>query len=126
MRSFLSEHADDQVDAVNIVVVHPSYLLCQGRVTSQFLETAGRREVQQFAELVIARHAQLPRAHNVRCRQVHEVSIGSLEVLQEAREVIQDDGSGIGGAERVKGVSHRDLLQDLLGMRSGNVVKGAI
>src|SRR5205814_6789230 len=105
LRSFLSEHADDQVDAVNIVVVHASYLLCQGRIIRQFLETTGWPKVQQLAELVITRHTQLPRTHNIRCRQVHEVSIGSLEVLQEAWVVIQDDGPRICGAERVEGVS---------------------
>ena len=48
-------------------------------------------EVQQPPELVVARHAALAHAQDVDRGEVDEVAVGAVEVLEEARVVVQRD-----------------------------------
>src|SRR5271169_4919711 len=95
-RLFLGQHSDYRIDGVDVAVESAK----RGefvRVIGEFLETVGRPQVKEPAELVIAWHAQLPGAQNVGGRQVHQpVIIWPLELLQETRVIVQDEGTGMG------------------------------
>ena len=83
------------------------------RRVGQLLERVERLQVQQPAELVVARHAALARAQDVDRGEVDERSVGPVEVLEEARVVVQRDRARMRRAERVEEVGHRHLVEPL-------------
>ena len=99
-----------QVDLVD-VAVDAAQLLLPDRVRRQLLERAHRPHVQQLAELRVARDAALARAQDVGRAQVHEEAVRPLELLEEARIVVQHDRPRVGDSERVERVRHRDLAE---------------
>jgi hypothetical protein len=77
--------------------------------------------MQQPAELVVARHAELSRAQDVNGGEVHVLAVGVHEVLQVAREVVELDGARMGAPERVQEVTERQPRLDVLGLVWGPV-----
>ena len=106
------------VDAAQVVRV-------LGRV-GHLLERVERLQVQQPAELVVARHAALADAQDVDRREVDERAVGAVEVLQEAREVVQRDRARVRRAERVEHVGHRHLGQPLAHVQDADLGQRAL
>src|SRR5271165_6723074 len=105
-RLFLGQHSDYRIDGVD-VTVEPAERGELVRVIGEFLETAGRPQVKEPAELVVAWYAKLPGAQDVGGRQVHQpVVIWPLELLQETRVIVQDERAGMGGGEAIDDIAH--------------------
>ena len=92
---------DHRVDLLGVAVDAPQVLRVLGRV-GHLLEGVVRLQVQEPAELVVARHAALADAQDVDRGEVDERAVGLVEVLQEAREVVQRDRARVRGPERVE------------------------
>jgi hypothetical protein len=86
----LGVHPDHVVDPLD-VAVDLLELLGPLRVVGQLAERLHRLEMEQAAELVVARHASLARSQDVGRGQVDLIAVRPLEVLQEPREVVQRD-----------------------------------
>ena len=77
---FLSAYMPDhRVDALDVAVDPPQLLGVLGRV-GHLLERVERLQVQQPAELVVARHAALAHAQDVDRGEVDERPVGAVEV----------------------------------------------
>ena len=90
----LGEHAGHQVHAVDIAVVDPAQFFDPLRVIGQLLEPVDPRQVDQLAEVVVPRHAELPRAQDVSRGQVLQLAVWAPELLQPPREVVERDRPG--------------------------------
>src|SRR5688500_7197367 len=94
----LCEQTNYQVYPVDVVLVDAPELLYPHGIIRQLLEGFDRREAEHLAELVVSGHAEFSGTQDIRGPQIHEVAVGPLETLEEAREVVQGDRAGMGDA----------------------------
>ena len=71
------------------------------------------RFVQGGAEIVVARHAAAAVAHDVDHREIDDLSVRSLEMLQRARIIVQRDRAGMGDAEGIDGIRQPEHVSGL-------------
>src|SRR3954454_16211512 len=76
-------------------------------------EGVRRLEVEEAAELVVPGYAPLAYAQHVDRGEVDHRAVGPVELLQEARGVVQRDRARMRCTERVEGVGHRKLGESL-------------
>ena len=91
-------------------------LLCPHRVVGQLLERRRRLQVEEPPEVVVARHAALADPQDVGRGEVDDGPVGTTELLQEARIVVQRDRARVCDPERVEGVDEADLVQPRAGV----------
>ena len=110
LRQRLGVEPDHQVDLLD-VAVHIPQLRRPGRVVRQLLERGRRLQVEEAPELVVAGHAALADPEHVDRREVDDGAVRLVQLLQEARVVVQGDRAGVRDPERVERVDEADLVE---------------
>ena len=82
--------------------------------------------MEQAAELVVARDAALAGPDDVDRGQVDLVACGPLEVLEEAREVVQLDRTRVHAPEGVEDVGHRHLVEPRADVERADLLERAL
>lgn len=97
----LGEHADHEVDLLDVAAVDVADLLGQRPVVGEVGEVPRRVEPQEAAEVVVPGDSGLADPQDVGGGYVHEPAVvGPDEALQCAGVVPENDRPGVGGAER--------------------------
>ncbi len=122
----LGVHTDHQVNLVDIVVVNAAQLLYPGGIAGQFLEALERTEMHQFAKRIIPGNPPFAVPQDLSGCQIDDAAIRLYTALEITRIIMQGDGAGVGGAERVEEVGHGYLLCNLSRMAVGNFRQGAL
>ena len=122
----LREHADHQVQAIDAAFVDVFHLADPLRVVRDFFEGLDGPQMQQVAEERVAGHAELAHAQHVGRRDIGDLAVGTGEVLQEARIVVQLERTWIEGAERVDQILDRRSLEQLVAVPIGDLIERAL
>ena len=94
---------------LDVAVVDPRICLAHSGLSVSSSKVADRAQVQEPRNVVVAGHAELARAQDVSRRQILQPAVGPLELLQPAGKLCSVSCAGVGNAERVEEVSHRDV-----------------
>ena len=119
------EKADHQIDALDVIVVEAPDFVGPLRVFGrhQLLEAPRRFEMDQAAELVVARHTKLAHAQDVGGRQVDHDAVRAPEGLEEARIVMQGERARIRRAKGIEEIAEGHALQQGIGAAIRHLVE---
>ena len=90
------------------------------RIVGDVFERLHWRHVEQLPEAVVSRNTALAIAQDVDCRQIQDLSIVLLELLQELRKIVKHQRAGMRGSERIEEILERDRGHDLSRGPAGN------
>src|SRR5215510_14996798 len=106
----LRQGSDQEIDAVDVVLVDLAQLGRDLRLAGDLLERLDALLAHELAEAVVARYAALTIAHDVDRRHIHERLVELLELAQEVRIVADREGAGVLCPERVQEIGKAVLL----------------
>jgi len=107
LRRILGEHANHQVDLIDVVVVNLPQFLHPLFVVGNLFESFDGGPMNQLAKLIVARHSTFAVTQNFCRRQVDGAPIWLCTLLQQVRIIVQGDRPWVEGTERIEEIGMR-------------------